>query len=396
MTELYYPEETSTGYYMTKIAEGLAGDFEVSALCGQPNYSKRGTKAAKREIHNRVSIYRAFGTTLDKNVIPFRLINMITLSFALFFRAVSQLKQGDKVLVVTTPPLLPFIAALASLIKGSEYILLIHDNYPEILNAVGKSSPHSIVSRVLAFANRWLYKYASKIIVVGRDMEELVARKTAGLDIPIVTIPNWAELESVKPQPRQGNRLIKELGLEDKFVFLYAGNMGYPNDIEILVKCADELRSDPRPHFVFLGAGVKRAWLERAVKELELANVTILDPKPRSEQIEFLNACDAGIVSLISQMKGVSMPSRTYNILAAGKPILAIAEPGSEIARVTEEDNVGYVVKPGDVCSLNNVVSDFLLLDADELAAMGERARKAAVSKYSLERAIDAYRAAIS
>ncbi len=111
VTELYYPEETSTGYYMTRIAEGLAEDADVKALCGQPNYSSRGTRAAKREIRNGVEIFRVAGTTLDKNVILFRLINMITLSISTFARAVVSFRARDSVLVVTTPPSLPFAAS---------------------------------------------------------------------------------------------------------------------------------------------------------------------------------------------------------------------------------------------------------------------------------------------
>ena len=98
---------------------------------------------------------------------------------------------------------MPFIVALASLIRGSSFTLLIHDNYPEILIAAKKISAASVTARALAYLNRWLYKYAAKVIVVGRDMEERVKRKTAGLDIPVVTIPNWAELESVSPAERQ-------------------------------------------------------------------------------------------------------------------------------------------------------------------------------------------------
>ncbi|HQU83944.1 MAG TPA: hypothetical protein PKY59_12490, partial [Pyrinomonadaceae bacterium] len=136
VTELYYPEETSTGYYLTRIAEGLTDDFDVKVLCGQPNYSARGVKAPSHEIHKNVEIFRAIGTTLDKNIIIFRLMNMLTLSLSIFFKAFFRFKSGDKVLVVTTPPSLPFITAFASLLKGSQYILLIHDNYPEILVAV--------------------------------------------------------------------------------------------------------------------------------------------------------------------------------------------------------------------------------------------------------------------
>ncbi|MEO8042253.1 MAG: glycosyltransferase, partial [Acidobacteriota bacterium] len=159
VTELYYPEETSTGYYLTRIAEGLANNFDVKVLCGQPTYSARGVLAPKHEHHEGVEIFRASGATLDKNVIVFRLVNMLTLGLLIFVSALRNFRQGDKVLVVTTPPSMPFVAAAASLLKGASYILLIHDNYPEILIAVGKSKPDSVVARTLSFFNRWLYKY---------------------------------------------------------------------------------------------------------------------------------------------------------------------------------------------------------------------------------------------
>ncbi len=390
VTELYYPEMTSTGYYLTCIAEGLTRDFDVRVLCGQPNYSARGTKAAKHEIHNEVEIFRCAGTTLDKNVIPFRLINMLTLGASVFFKALANFKKGDRILVVTTPPSLPFITALAALARGAAYTLLIHDNYPEILIAVEKTKPDSFLVKVLGFFNRWLYKYANKIIVVGRDMKELVAEKTRGLDVPIATIPNWAELETVEPKPRAENGLLRELNLSDKFVFLYAGNMGYPNDLESIVWCADKLKNDERFHFVFLGAGVKRKWLERETGERELQNVTILSPRPRSEQNVFLNACDVGVVSLVKKMWGVSMPSRTYNILAVGKPILALTEPDSELARVVEEDKVGWNVAPNEPEKLLETIYR-IYAEREKLAAMGERARRSAIEKYSLEKAVSGY-----
>jgi colanic acid biosynthesis glycosyl transferase WcaI len=391
ISELYYPEETSTGYYLTRIAEGLTGDFDVKVICGQPTYFARGTIAPKHEVHKGVEIFRASGTTLDKNVIPFRLINMITLGVSALVTALRRFGPGDHVLVVTTPPSMPFIAAIGALLKGASYTLLIHDNYPEILIATKKSKPGSLVVNAMSFFNRWLYKHASKIIVVGRDMRELLARKTEGLDIPIVYIPNWAELESVEPATKAENRMLGELGVRDKVVFLYAGNMGHPNDLESIVDAARALRDREDIHFVFLGAGVKRKWLQERVSTLGLSNVSILDPRPRSEQNDFLNACDVGIVSLVENMVGVSMPSRTYNILAAGKPILALTESGSELAQVVIEDAVGWIVAPGAPEDLTKTI--LTILDRpDELGAMGERARAAALERSSLAAAIEKYR----
>lgn len=394
-TELYFPEETSTGYYLTRIAEGLTDKFDVKVICGQPNYSLRGKRAPRHEVCNSVEIFRVFGTTLDKNIIPFRLLNMFTLNVSTFFKGLFGFRSGDRVLVVTTPPLMPFTVALATVCRGAAYTLLIHDNYPEILFAVGKARANSIFSRALAFLNRSLYKNASKIIVVGRDMRELVASKTYGLDVPIAVIPNWAELEAVSPQPRSENKLLSELGLQNKFVLLYAGNMGYPNDLETVVSAAEKLKDTEQIHFVFLGSGVKKSWLRKVVAEKQLANVTILDPRPRGEQIVFLNACDVALVSLVSKMRGVSMPSRTYNILAAGKPILALTDPHSELAQVIEEEQVGWAVPPGDIGSLLDTIKE-IYAKQDILGSMGSNARKAALRKYSLAAAIESYRSELN
>jgi colanic acid biosynthesis glycosyl transferase WcaI len=390
ISELYYPEETSTGYYITKIAEGLADRFDVHVLCGQPTYFARGTRAPHREKHHGVEIERCLGLTLDKNVMPFRLLNVITLSLSIFFRALVHFKRGDEAMVVTAPPSLPFITALAARLRGAKYLLLIHDNYPEILIAVKNVKPDAALVRVMNWLNKRLYNGATKIVVVGRDMKELMTRKLDGDDSRIVTIPNWAELERVDPAPREGNALLAELGLSDKFVLLYAGNMGYANDMESLLWSAQQLAARDEFHFLFIGGGVKKRWLETTVKKNSLGNVTILPPRPRDDQTNFLNACDVAIISLVGKMLGVSMPSRTYNTLAAGKPMIGIAEPTSELARVIEEEQVGWVVPPGQPELLLQAILE-AQASRERLKEMGRRSRLAAEKKYSLAKALEDY-----
>ena len=391
VTEVYFPEQISTGYYLTSIAEGLAPYLDVKVLCGQPNYGSRGLTAPKNEHRNNVEIFRASSTRLDKNVIPFRVVNMLTLGLSMFFKSLRLFKAGNRVLVVTAPPSLPFTTALAALIKGSSYTLLLHDSYPEILVAVGKAREGSIFVGMVNFFNRWLYKHAAKIIVVGRDMHALLTAKTAGLDIPIVTIPNWADLEVIEPQTKEENTLLVELGIESKFVLMYAGNIGHPTDIETIIDAAEKLGSDDRFHFVFIGSGAKKSWLIDAVDKRELGNVTILDQRPRADQSIFLNACDIGIISLVPGMLGTAMPSRTYNILAAGKPILALTDKGSELAQVIDEEQIGWHIRPrGPEMLVKTIIEIFER--KDELLEMGERARAAAEAKYSLADAVYAYR----
>ncbi len=393
VTELYYPEDNQTGYYLTRIAEGLAEKFDVKVICGQPNYAARGTRAARREIHRGVEIFRVWGTTLDKNVLAYRLINMLTLGAFMFFKATIKVRKNDEVIVVSAPPSLPFLTAAAAKLRHSGYSLIIQDKYPEILVAVGKSKPDSAFIKILNKLNGWLYNHAEKIIVVGRDMQELVKRQlseNARRQNKIAVIQNWAALEEIEPLPREQNQILQELGITDKFVFLYAGNMGHPQDLETIVECAEKLKHDERFHFLFIGSGVKRKWLESEISEKQIINISVLAARPRSEQKFFLNACDVGLVPLVEKMFGVAMPSRTYNFLAAGKTVLALTEENSEIARVIKEDEVGWYVPPLDSQKLYNTILK-IYEERQKIPRMELNARRTAVAKYSVEAAIDKY-----
>ena len=137
VSELYYPEETSTGYILTCLAEGLADTHRVQVICGQPTYAARGVRRRDGSSRNGVTIQRCWGTTWNKDVLPKRLANLATLSISLFLSLLVRLRRGEKVLVVTNPPLLPFLAALACRIRQAECVLLIHDVYPDVAVAAG-------------------------------------------------------------------------------------------------------------------------------------------------------------------------------------------------------------------------------------------------------------------
>ncbi len=397
VTELYYPENNQTGYYMTGIAEGLTEKYDVKVICGQPNYAARGTRAPKKDFYRGVEIFRVWSTTLNKDVLPLRLVNMLTQGASMFVKSLLKFNKNEDVLVVSAPPTLPFVTALAAKFRRAEYILIIQDKYPETLAAVGKLKADSLFYKTLSRLNEWLYNGAKKIVVVGRDMGELVSlqlKKDGKRQVPVEVIQNWASLEEVEPESRSENIILRELDILDKFVFLYAGNMGHPQDIESIIECVKKLKDDERFHFLFIGSGVKRKWLEREVNDNNLKNATILEPKPRSEQKLFLNACDVGLVPLVKGMRGTAMPSRTYNILAAGKPILALTEENSEVAKVIEEDRVGWFVPPNEPEKLLQMIYK-IYDERDKIPEITIRAREAALQKHSLAVAVAKYRKAI-
>lgn len=391
ISELYYPETAATGFILTRLAEGLAArGSNVHVLCGQPTYRDRGTHAARHEVHNGVEIFRCAATTLNKDILPLRVINLLTITLSLFFAALRRLRKGDRVLVVTNPPSLPFLVSLACKLRGAQCTLLIHDVYPEVLVASGKLAAGSVPARTMGWLNRRLYNSVETIIVIGRDMQQAIAAKLKSRPERVKVVTNWADLEFIAPKSRTENELLKELGLQEKFVLQYAGNMGHPNDIESIIEAATLLAENPRIHFMFIGSGAKKHWIEQEVNKRNLANVSMLSTRPRSDQPNFLNACDAALISLMPGMKGVSVPSRTYNTLASGKAVMAIAEVGSELALVVEEEQAGWVVPPGKPQQLAEAI---LAADADRdaLRSMGANARAAAERSYSFARVLEEF-----
>jgi colanic acid biosynthesis glycosyl transferase WcaI len=394
ITELYFPENNQTGYYMTQIAEGLTDDFDVKIVCSQPNYAGRGVVAPRHEFHNDVEIFRVRGTTLNKDVMLFRLTNMLTNGWSVLVNAISRIRASDLVIAVSAPPSLLVFTAIAARMKGANYSLILHDKYPEQLVATKKLRAGSPIIRTLNRLNRWVYTNAQRIITVGRDMREIVVSQLepgSRQGDKVAVIPNWAALEEVEPRTKRDNPLLKKLGISDKFIFLYAGNMGHAQDVESIIKCASYLRDHPDIRFVFIGGGFKRRWVKNEMKSQRLSNVVLLDEMPRDQQSVFLNACDVGFVSLVNGMYGLAVPSRLYNLLAAGKPILAITENGSEPARVIEEERVGWTVAPENPAALAETIN--AIYDArSQLKEMSARARAAAVSKYNRDHAINEYR----
>jgi len=384
LSEVYYPEETGTAYYITKIAEHLAETRDVAALCVQPSYSKAGEKAPARERHNGVEIYRCKAILPRRKTIAARLLKMTSITLSLSLNALIRVSRGDSILVVTNPPTLPVMAALISLFLRVPYILVVHDIYPDIMAACGLITTRSPVYKLMQNVSRFVLQRASKITTIGHDMlVRLVEARGKGASDGIAVIPLWSDCRDVHPMRRDENALLAKLGLSEKMVVLYAGNMGDPHGIDTLAEAARILAEDEEVHFLFIGSGPKRQIVEELV-ESGAGNVTVLPPRPRAEQEGFLNACDVSILSLRSSMLGLAVPSRTYNIMAAGKPMIALVSQTSDTANVVREERIGWVVEPGNP---NKVVEAILAAKQNPqlLREMGVRARAAAETKYSPE-----------
>lgn len=390
VSELYYPETTSTGYFLTGIAEGLAPDYKVSVLCGQPSYWAKGVRAPSHEDVNGVEVIRCWGTTFDKNKLHLKIFNLITISLAIFWMALCRLRHRDIVIAVTNPPLLPYLMLAACRLKSAQFVLLVHDVYPEIFTRLGILASESIAVRLLNRASGWLYGGSNRIIVLGRDMRKLVVEKLKGRSDQIVIVTNWGDTKIIFPNQHSENRLLGKLNLRESFVAQYCGNIGRTHGIKDIVETAELFTNDPAFHFLLIGWGASKNWAVQQKQARKLDNLTILDPLPQEELCDGLNACDVAIISFSRGMSGISVPSRMYNVMAAGKPLLAVCDRDSELAAVVIEEDIGWVIPPGRpdlIASTLRYAKD----NRSRLQTMSENARRAAESKYTKSHVLQVY-----
>ena len=390
LTQYFYPEVPGTAQISTDLALGLAeSGFEVSVYTGQPAYwhSKR---APAREDYCGIRINRSYSGHLFRGRLTgrghgTRLLNGATVALGVLLRLPKR-TTPDVLLVDSTSPFLLVLAWLLRRLRGVPYIFVVHDVYPEIAILLEIVGPRSLSARIWRMAYRRVYGGAEKIVVLGPRMREVVKRSlAAGEERKCVVIPNWADGNVIVPRSSEENPLRRRLGLSDKLVVLYSGNMGPAHDMETVLGAAQRLRSDPDLRFLLIGDGGSRQRVESVVAEQELSNVILL-PYQAPEDLPFSLTCgDISLVTMKRGMEGLSVPSKVYSSLAAGLAILAVSAPGSEIGDIAEEYRCGFRVAPGDVDGLVRAIK---LLQGDPSLLKETKARSRACFDANYDRAM--------
>lgn len=389
MSELYYPVDVSTGYYMTNIAEYLAAKgLNVNVLTSSLSYTNTGDSCnqfTRRAKINKVNIFRYKPLFKNKNNSILRVTNALYMSILLAWNLYCKSKGQDKVLSVTNPVFLILFIPITCSFKKLDYTLLVHDVFPENLRAIKKGKLNKLFFKFLKSLFDKAYSFATRCIVIGRDMEKVVLSKGVK---STCFIPIWSQEQDVYPREKSETRLYTQLELSSKFVFQFAGNLGLAQGIQNLLLAISEVKN-PSAHFLFIGEGA----LSTAIDQLSKHNtkITHIGYQKRSTQEDFLNTCDVAIVTLSEGMLGLGVPSKSYNILAAGKPILLIADSRSEIAQLINEHDVGWIVEPGKVQELSSVIESIASMDKFKLIEIGKKCRLLAEQKFSKEQILNQY-----
>lgn len=383
-TELFYPEETSTSYILTKIANRLSRKYDIEVICGEPVYgNNKNTTYFSVDSSIKISRIKSFNGNKDNTLS--RVFRFLTLSFSFFFKLVFSVKKNDKVFIVTNPAPFLVLVSLMKRFKNIETSILVHDVFPENTISGGFiSSKNSKFYKILKKIFDFSYSNYNNIIVLGRDMKFLFEGKLKKkLSMSKITvIENWADVESIIPLDNSER---------DKIKFQFAGNLGAIQGLDYLLDIISEVNNE-HLLFEFVGSGKMKSKMQNLVEERRLKNVIFNPPFAREKQNEILNSCDVGIVTLADGMLGLGVPSKSYNILAAGKPILYIGDRNSEIFQLINELNLGFCFEGKDREKLINFFNSLKLVDfKTKLKDFTTRNREIAVNLFSEEKILDKY-----
>lgn len=397
LCEHFYPEMVSTGMHMTELATRLAElGWDITVYTARPAWAnERGGERLPREMtYGGVRIRRvptlgsARGGVASRTLAGLSFLASVTV-------ALWRVRRRFQGMVVTTnPPFVGLVGRLFARLFGRPYLLIVYDVFPEFAISLGVLRPGSVVARAWDRVTREILAGASVVVVIGRDMEDLIRRKLPpARHGRMVLIPNWSDERRVHPVPHGENAFRREHGLDGRFVVQYAGRLGEKHNLEPLVEAAALLRGTP-VFFQFVGEGAKKARLQALAAARGLDDVQFLPYQPMDRLAETLSAADLAVVCLEPGHTGISVPSKAYGILASGRPILGILDPDSEIGQMIKETGCGVLVEP-DPGEIAEAIRD-LMADEEARGAMGEAGRHAFLERYTLAHAAASYDAALA
>ncbi|SEM35660.1 glycosyltransferase family 4 protein [Bradyrhizobium sp. OK095] len=376
----YPPDPSTTAAIMAEIACRVAGDHEVVVLSGSP-----GALPASQIGPGKPRVIAIKNRMAGKAALVRRGVSELLFAARTFFALIRELKAGDVVLTVTAPFMLPYAVAAAAKLKGARSALIMHDLFPDVLVMAGILKPGSIVTRTMRFANSLMFRALNAVITIGRDAEQPLLSYSGMRRNKIRFIPNWATLVPGARPLASDNPFRK--ALPARFIVGLSGNLGFTHDPEIVFEAARLLRDEPDIHFLLSGWGIGFEQLKQLQAEANLPNVSFVGRVEDVELEAFLASANLWIIPYRKDVAGVSVPSRFYNLLAVGRPVVLVSEPEAEAALTVVENGLGWVVTPGRADQLAEAIRAASRADA---AAMAERAVKAA-TRFDRTVAMNAY-----
>jgi glycosyltransferase involved in cell wall biosynthesis len=331
-----------SGYLTTDVANAFKCDYEqVVLMLGQHIQSGRS-------LHPSVHIQRTF--RYNRATTVKRLWTWCVTAAHLFLLLCWKYRHHH-VLYYTNPPLAYFNA----LVFKNPFGLVVFDVYPDSLKLSGIKEPWFIY-RAWKWVNKKVFAKAQVIITLSEGMKQQLEQYVSGDKIRVVSI--WPASENLKPIGKESNEFLKSHGWVNKFIVIYSGNMGAGHKLDVLIEAAYELQNHEDILFLFIGDGLKKDALFKKTMERCLYNVRFLPWQEPAILPNSLAAGDIAVVSLEPAATHASVPSKTFNYMAVGAPILAIGSPGSELEKLVLNHEIGFYTNGRDVAEIKSFILD--------------------------------------
>lgn len=326
VNRFYWPDQPATAQLLTELTRALVRRFEVSVVTAWTNsHSSAGTTLCAG-----VTVHRIRTTRWGRRSLIGRACDFATFHLAAGWRLLRLAQPGDIIVAMTDPPLLGLTAWCVARMRRARLLHWTQDIYPEV--AVAVSGHRSLLA--LRPLRDFAWRHSGGCVVPGRQMADVICR--AGLpDARVTVLPNWAPSD-LRPVPATAIQAVRDswgVAAQD-FVVGYSGNLGRVHELLSLIEVAQSLASERRVFFVFVGDGPKRAALERATAARGLSNIRFFSAQPLSELAASLSAANVHLITLRVGCDDYVYPSKLYGVAAVGRPVIVIANPRSELARV--------------------------------------------------------------
>lgn len=398
----YYPDVASTGQILTELAEGLNDIFHITVICTVPSYTGKISQYYRKHKYyfeniNGVDVLRIRVPEFRKNFALSRIFNIVSYFFSAVF-ATFRVERQDYVFTISQPPILGgLLGILGKWIKRAKLIYNIQDFNPEQVQAV-EYTKNKFILKIMMLLDKFSCCQADKVIVVGRDMIETLKERFVSeqKNMPrYAYINNWIDEKEIVPLENSHYKVIefkKKYGIENKFVIMYSGNIGLYYDLINIMKIIEKFKDRKEVAFVFVGAGSVLEELKEYKAKQMIENIVFIPYQDKKDLVYSLNAGDVHFVVNAKGIKGVSVPSKLYGVMSAGKPVLGILEEGSEARLIIEDSGCGLNVEPGKYAEIESIIEKFIQLQGTkELSEMGNKGREYLVKYLTKEVSIEKY-----
>lgn len=385
----FYPDHSATSQLLSDLAFDLASrGQEIHVITGCQLYGDPHAALPAQEWIRGVHVHRIRTSRFGRGQLWGRLADYLTFYLGATWRLVGLVSEGDVVVAKTDPPMMSVLAAWVVKFRRGVLVNWVQDLFPEVATSMEVYGMRFAAPMLKRLRNQSLRQSRSNVV-----LGELMAERLQHEGIPteqITIIENWADGETIQPIHKEDNPLIREWGLENKFILGYSGNLGRVHEFQTMIDAAEKVKEFNEIVFLFIGDGVARQWVVSEVSRRGLRNVQFY-PYQSADRLRWsLSVPDVHLVSLRPTLEGLIVPSKFYGIAAAGRPIIHIGDPAGEIARILERERCGWSFCIGEVDALANRILQLTQRGPDVREA-GLCARRAFDRKYARAHALNSW-----